>query len=283
MYELGMIPVQSVLFMCISVGIMILLPIGYIAVACILKKASFFSGIWGILGFILSFCTYGILWCLYVVIRSGGFVTTNLSMSYYMVYAVFAGVFSALWMALLWKKLGKKRNRPWDSMCFYAGFALANGVKLCLPIIDNVRLTNLYNQIGIIGIQGSMDETQSRLVFEKLYQISMKDSSYFLINGLEALLLFMIFLAMGYLLAQIITSSKKQTALLLLLLLICLQIMAELPTQLLRTTKLEIDGKEIILTCVACAAVGIDLILIFRKRRVSGHGNSGNAEKDAAD
>lgn len=282
MYELGMIPVQSVLFMCISIGIMLLMPIGYMVIAGILRKASVLSGIWGILGYILSFCTYGLLWCIYVVIRSGGFVTTTLSMSYYMVYAVFVGIFSALWMALLWKKLGKKQNRSWDSMCFYAGFAFANGVKLCLPIIDNVKMTNLYNQIGIIGIQNSMESSESQLIFEKLYQISGKDSPYFLINGLEAILLFITFLAMGYLLARIIKSSKKRTALLLLLLLVCLQIMTELPTQLLRTTGLEMESKEIILTCVACVAVGIDLILIF-KRRVTGHGNSGNAEKDAAD
>lgn len=267
MNELGMIPVQSVLFMCISIGIMLLLPIGYIMTAGILKKASVLSGIWGILGFILSFCTYGLLWCVYVVIRSGGFLTTNLSMSYYMVYAVFAGVFSALWMALLWRKLGKKQNRPWDSMCFYAGFALANGVRLCLPIIDNIKLTNIYNQIGIIGIQNSMDSSKAQLVFEKLYQISGKNSPYFLINGLEATLLFITFLAMGYLLAQIITSSKKQTALALLLLLVCLQFMTELPTQLLRTTSLDMESKEIILTCTACVAVGIDLILIFREKR----------------
>ena len=283
MYELGMIPVQSVLFMCISIGIMVLLPIGYIVTAGILRKASFLSGIWGILGYILSFCTYGLLWCLYVLIRSGDFVTTGLSRSYYMVYAVFAGVFSVLWMVLLWKKLGKKRNRPWDSMCFYAGFALANGIKLCLPLVDNVKMTNLYNQIGIIGIQNSMGEADAQLIFKKLYQISGEDSSYFLINGLEAILLFITFLAMGYLLAQIITSSKKQTALVLLLLLVCLQFMTELPTQLLRTTNLEMESKEVILACTACIAAGIDLILIFRKRRAVGHGNSGNAEKDAAD
>lgn len=282
MDELGMIPVQSVLFMCISMGIMVLLPTGYMAVAWILRKASVLSGILGILGFVLSFCTYGLLWCLYVVIVSGGFVTTNLPMSYYMVYAVFVGVFSALWMFFLWKKPGKKQNRPWDSMCFYAGFALANGIRLCLPIIDNVRLTNLYNQIGIVGIRSSMDSSESQLALEKLYQISIKESSYFLINGLEAILLFITFLAMGYLLVQVVASSKKQTAVLLLLLLVCLQFMTELPTQLLRTTSLGIESKEVILACLACVAVGIDLLLIF-KRRMSGHGNSGNAKKDAAD
>ena len=282
MDELGMIPVQSVLFMCISMGIMVLLPTGYMAVAWILRKASVLSGILGILGFVLSFCTYGLLWCLYVVIVSGGFVTTNLPMSYYMVYAVFVGVFSALWMFFLWKKPGKKQNRPWDSMCFYAGFALANGIRLCLPIIDNVRLTNLYNQIGIVGIRSSMDSSESQLALEKLYQISIKESSYFLINGLEAVLLFITFLAMGYLLVQVVASSKKQTAVLLLLLLVCLQFMTELPTQLLRTTSLGIESKEVILACLACVAVGIDLLLIF-KRRMSGHGNSGNAKKDAAD
>ena len=282
MNELGMIPVQSVLFMCISIGIMILLPIGYMATAGILKKASVLSGILGILGFILSFCTYGLLWCIYVVIRSGGFVTTGLSRSYYMVYAVFAGVFSVLWMTLLWKKAGKKQNRPWDSMCFYAGFALANGIKLSLPIIDNVKITNLYNQIGIIGIQNSMGETDAQLILKKLYQISGEDSSYFLINGLEAILLFITFLAMGYLLNQIIKSNKKQTALLFWLLLVCLQFMTEFPAQLFRTPE-EMESKEIIFACLACVAVGIDLILIIRKRRVSGHGNSGNAEKDAAD
>lgn len=265
MNELGMIPVQSVLFMCISIGIMVLLPIGYMTTACILRKASVFSGILGILGFVLSFCTYGILWCVYVLLRSEDFVTTGLPGSYYMVYAIFAGVFSALWMVLLWKKPGKKQDRPWNSMCFYAGFALANGIKLSLPIIDNARLTNLYNQIGIVGIRGNMGETDSQLVFKKLYWISGKDSSYFLLNGLEAVLLFIAFLAMGYLLGQIIKSSKKQTAALLLLLLIFLQFMTELPTQLF--TSEEMESKAIILTCVACVAVGIDLILIFREKR----------------
>lgn len=281
MAGIGTIPVQSVLFMYISILLLLLLPAGYMATAWILKKASVFSGILGLLGYGISFCTYGVLWCLYVLIGSGGFVTTNLPMSYYMVYAVLVGVVSALWMCFLWKKAGKKRNRPWDSMCFYAGFALANGIRLCFPIIENIRLSNIYNQIGIVGIRNTMESPKAQLALEQLYQISMKESAYFLISGLEAALLFVLFLAMGYLLGQITAAEKKRTALLLLLLLACLQWMTEFPTQLLRTTNLGIESKEALLACAACIAAGAALLRNF-KRRTSGHGNSGNAEKNAA-
>lgn len=265
-----MIPVQSVIFMFISLGIMILMPLGYMVVAWIRKKASISSTFWGVLGFGLSFCTYGLIWCLFVVIRSGGFVTTNLSMSYYIVYAVFVGIFSAMWMYLLRKKHAKKHNHPWEGMCFYAGFALANSIKLCLPIIDNIRLSLLYNKLGLTKLEESMGSREAKLALEKLYQVSCKESSYFLINGLEVLLLFVLFLAMGYLLDCLLKNSRKSIRILLFLLLILFQIMTELPTQLLRTTKLGMDSKEIILTSVACIAVGVDLVLIFKKKQGEG-------------
>lgn len=262
-----MIPVQSVIFMCISMGIMLLGPIGYMVVAWVRRKATVSSVLLGMLGFILSFCTYGIIWCLYVVIRSGGFVTTNLSMSYYMVYAVLAGICSALWMYLLRRKHAKKHNRPWEGMCFYAGFALANSIKLCIPIVDNVRLTLMYNKMGVAKLQESMGEKESKLALEKLYQVSCKESSYFLINGLEVILLLIMFLAMGYLLDILLKSSKKSIRIILLLLLAVFQILAELPTQLLRTTALDIESKEIILTSAACIVVGIDFIITYKKKR----------------
>lgn len=265
-----MIPVQSVIFMFISLGIMVFIPIGYMVVAWIRKKASISSAFLGILGFGLSFCTYGLVWCLFVAICSGGFVTTDLSMSYYMIYAVLVGVFSALWMYLLRKKHAKKHNRPWEGMCFYAGFALANSIKLCLPIIDNIRLTLLYNKLGIEKLKATMGDREAKLALEKLYQVSSKESSYFLVNGLEALLLLVLFLAMGYLLDRLLKYSKKSIRILLFLLLIVFQIMTELPTQLLRTTELGMDSKEIILTSVACIAVGIDLVLIFKKKQGEG-------------
>ncbi len=258
-----MIPVQSVIFMCVSIGIMVLVPIGYIAAACIRKKAAVSSALLGILGFLLSFCTYGIIWCLYVVIRSGGFVTTALSTSYYMVYAVLAGIFSALWMYSLRRKHAKRRNGPWEGMCFYAGFALANSVKLCIPVIDNVRLTLMYNRLGIEKLQESMGAEKSKLALEKLYQVSCRESSYFLISGLETLLLFVTFLAIGRLLDRLLKSNKKKVRILLLLAVIAFQILTELPTQLLRTTALDMESKEIIITSVACIAAGINLVLYY--------------------
>jgi uncharacterized membrane protein YhaH (DUF805 family) len=143
-------------------------------------------------------------------------------------------------------------------------------VKLALPIVDNVRLTLLYNRLGLTDFEASMSEKASKLALEKLYQVSCKDSAYFLINGMESLLLLALFLAMGYLLDRAVRENRKKCKWLLVLLLVVFQMMTELPTQLVRTTSLETESKEVLLACTACLAVGIAVFLYCKQAEKEG-------------
>lgn len=273
----------SIVFMCISMGIMLLSPIIFLVIACMKKKADVISFFIGMLAYGISFCFYGFIWCLYVVIASGSFVTTSLPMYYYIVYGVLAGLLSAIGIFLLRKlqytrEIVKGNTKTMNGMVVYSGFAWILGIKTCIPMVDNVRLSLLINDLGIEKLKEKLGDSASRLALEKLFQISSKDSPYYLLIGLEFLLVFVTMLAMGYLLDRTLKAERKM-AIAGVAVLAVFQILTELPIQLMRTTNMGIEGKEIMVALVACAAVIFDFVLIQKSNNLNKSKKLNKSEK----
>lgn len=279
---------QAFICMGISIGVILALPLIFMIVSWIWKKASVSAALLGILSFLTGLVSYGIIWCVYVALRTGGFVTTALPFSYYIVYAVLAGLAAAFWNYFFRKLHYKKHKKPWDSLCFYSGFAFAVSVKTALPLIEDMRAAFQYNHMDVKKLTENLGSSrEGKLVLERLYQVSMKDmtkgSASFLINGLEFLLLMVCFLSMGVLLERTVKKGKMLCASFLLL--VVFQFGTELPSLLAKGGKVAVESREVILAVTAALAVFCAFTGYYNKKKKEGssRGNSGNAAKDAAD
>lgn len=244
----------SLVCMVVSIGVMLLTPWILIVVAWLRKKASVSAPLYGILSCLAGFALSGLIWCIYIVIRTGENITTNLPFSYYVLYAVLSGLAAAFLNYFIRKSHYKKHKRPWDSFCFYCGAAFIAGVKMMLPIVENIRLVHYYNHMNVNQLQDALGTASESL--KRLSQISnqgmIKGPAYFLLDGLEFLLLFVCFLSMGYLLEQ--TMKKGKLASLWFLLLLIFQLGTELPALLERDSRIVLESREIILTVIAALA-----------------------------
>lgn len=261
---------QGFICMGISIGVILLLPLIFMIVSWIRKKASVSAALMGILSFLAGLVSYGVIWCLYVVIRTGGFVTTTLSFSYYAVYAVLAGIVAAFWNYFIRKLHYKKHKKPWDSLCFYSGFAFAVSIKMALPLVENMRVALQYNQMNVKKLTAQLgDSKEGKMALERLYQVSMKDmmngGTYFLISGLEFLLLMVCFISMGVLLEQTLKKGKMLCGSFLLL--VVFQIGTELPTLLARGDRVAIESREVILTVTAALAALCALSIHYKNKQ----------------
>lgn len=261
---------QGFICMGISIGVILLLPLIFMIVSWIWKKASVSAALMGILSFLTGFASYGIIWCLYVAIRTGGFVTTTLPFSYYAVYAVLAGIVAACWNYFIRKLHYKKHKKPWDSLCFYSGFAFSVSIKMVLPLVENMRVALQYNHMNVKKLTRLLGNSkEGKLALERLHQVSIKDvtkgSAYFLISGLEFLLLMVCFIFMGVLLEQTVKKGKMLCGSFLLL--VVFQIGTELPTLLARGDRVAIESREVILAVTAALAVLCALGIHFKNKR----------------
>lgn len=275
---------QAFLCMGISIGIILLLPLILMLISWIRKKASISAALLGVVSFLAGLISYGVIWCLYVAIRTGGFVTTALPFSYYVVYAVLAGIMAAFWNYFIRKKHYKKHKKPWDSLCFYSGFAFAVSVKTVLPLVENMRAAMQYNHMNVKQLTAQLGNSKAgKLAMERLYQVSLKDmtkgSAYFLISGLEFLLLMVCFISMGILLEQTLKKGKMLCGSFLLL--VIFQIGTELPTLLARGDRVAIESREVILAVLAAATVLTALVIHFKNKQ--GEGKEIKGKSDLAD
>lgn len=248
---------QGFLCMRISIGVIFALPLILMLVTWIFRKASVSAALLGILSYLAGLVSYGIVWCLYVVVRTGGFVTTALPFSYYVVYAILAGLGAAFWNYFIRKLHYKKHRKPWDSLCFYSGFAFAVSVKTALPLVENLRAAMQYNHMGVKQLTAELGGSrEGKLILERLNQVSIKDltkgGTSFLISGLEFLLLMACFISIGVLLEQ--TMKKGKLLSVSFLLLVLFQIGTEIPALLAKGNRVAEESREVILAVIAVLA-----------------------------
>lgn len=264
---------QAFICMGISIGVILMFPLIFMVISWIRKKASVSAAFFGILSFAAGFVSYGIIWCLYVVVRTGGFVTTTLPFSHYVVYAVLAGLGAACWNYFIRKLHYKKHKKPWDSLCFYSGFAFVVSVKTVLPLVENLRAAMKYNHMGVKQLTAELGGSrEGKLILERLNQVSMRDvtkgGTSFLISGLEFLLLMVCFISMGVLLEQTMKKGKMLCGSFLLL--VIFQIGTELPALLAKGNRVSEEGREVILAVIATLAVFSVLIGYLKAKKKEG-------------
>lgn len=259
-----MLPVSTIIFMWIGLVLTFVLPMAAMVFFGVKKRGSALVSLWGVLGYGVSFCVYGLIWCVYVTLFSDGYDTTGLTWDFYMIFAVLTGIIATLFNYLLLKKICKKKDRAGIAVSYYAGFGLVVCYQTIISQIRELYWAIKYNNSeGLEALTEGMSSKEADYVIEQLYSVSVNGSMY-LVKGLEALLYVVCYLALGYLLYIAVKKAKKWHMAALFFVMI-LQFGITLPAQLIKSGTIDAAGKAILLAAVATFAVICVGVVYFKK------------------
>ena len=91
-----MLPVSTIVSMWRGLGLTLVLPLVAVIFWGIKKRGSALASVFGVLSYGVSFCVYGLLWCVYVALFSDGYDTVGLTWDFYLVLALLNGLVATL-------------------------------------------------------------------------------------------------------------------------------------------------------------------------------------------